>query len=536
MSKPKELTSKCTFSEMIKQNYLYVDKTQHMHHLFKGGMNYYFFSRPRRFGKSLLISTLKELFAGSKKLFEGLWIEQSDWEWKQHPVIHLDFSEIAHRTPEALERSLNKHLKLHAQKYNIVLDPEDSIEDKFYSLVTELAKKEKVVILIDEYDKPIIDHISNLKIAERNREVLKGFYDVLKGLDADLRAIFVTGVSKFAQTSLFSGINHLDDISQKPEAAALLGYTQQELEHYLTPYIAEMATKHKTSKQEILNEMKQWYNGYRFGEEEVRVYNPFSVLYYLKDKKRDNYWIKSGTPTFLIQLLKKNYQVLRDFSGVEVGGATFNPIELTANIPLIPLLYQTGYLTIRDVFKEFDLMGKNPKLKYRLDYPNQEVREAFLEYMLIALTLSDEVSLAAVIDGIRDALDSNNIEALCKQLSILFANLPSKLHISREAYYHSILALTLLFMGIKAQVEEPTDKGYIDLVIPTLRRIFVIELKLNRPVKEAFDQINRKKYYQKYMGQGVPITLAGIAFNYKKKELKVAYVQEVLDQHKEIKK
>jgi hypothetical protein len=294
-----------TFEVMISDGYLYIDKTKYIYDLYKGKGRYYFLSRPRRFGKSLLISTLKELFSGNKKLFDGLWISTSDWEWKQHPIIHLDFSKLAHETSVELKADLTRALERIGDAHNIDLSKAKTPSSKLQDLVEALAKKNKVAILIDEYDKPIIDHIANIPLAEKNRAILKSFYDVIKGLDEHLRAIFVTGVSKFSKTSIFSGINNLNDISQDPIAASLLGYTQDELEHYLTPYISAIAIGQKRTQQEILDEMKEWYNGYRFSEDLVRVYNPFSVLYYLAKKKRANYWFASGTPTFLMKLLKK---------------------------------------------------------------------------------------------------------------------------------------------------------------------------------------------------------------------------------------
>lgn len=522
----KKLTSKYTFSDMIEGDCLYVDKTEQIYHLFGQKMNYYFLSRPRRFGKSLLVSTIKELFAGNRKLFKNLWIDHSDWDWQEHPVIHLDFSLIAHATSVELKKDLMYVLDDIAQKYAITLTKHKTPGIKLRALIEELSLKNKVVILIDEYDKPIIDHISNLPIAEKNRDVLKSLYDVIKGLDEYLRAIFVTGVSKFAQTSLFSGMNNLNDISHDPIAASLLGYTEQEVEHYLTPFVVDMAEKQSLLKQDVFDEMQKWYNGYRFSTKDLRVYNPFSVLYYLTKMERGNYWIRSGTPTFLVTLLKKSYESIRDFSGTEVTDSTFNPFELSANIPLIPLLYQTGYLTIRDVWQELDPMGKNPKYRYRLDYPNQEVRESFLEYMLIALTFSDDATVEMGISAIQRALKTNNIKEFCREMRIMFAQIPYQLHIKQEDYYHSIFQAMLYLIGVKATSEISTSKGRLDMLIRTLNRIYVFELKFNKPPKVALKQINRKKYYEKFENEGLPITLAGISFDYVNKELVLDYVEQ----------
>ena len=508
-----------TFEIMITDGYLYIDKTKHIYDLYGGKGRYYFLARPRRFGKSLLVSTLKELFSGNKKLFEGLWIDQSDWGWKQHPVIHLDFSTIAHETSVELKADLIRALEKIGNAHNIDLSKAKTPSGKLQDLVEALAKKEKVVILIDEYDKPIIDHITNTPIANKNRDVLKSFYEVIKGLDEHLRAIFVTGVSKFSKTSIFSGINNLNDISQDPIAASLLGYTQQEVEDYLTPYITEMAATKGKSKQEILDEMKEWYNGYRFSEAQVRVYNPFSVLYYLTKKKRANYWFASGTPTFLMKLLKSNQEHLKDFSGSEVAESELGPFELE-NIPILSLLYQTGYLTIVDSF------AKGNTDMYRLAYPNAEVRESFSKCILVTLTQLREAEVVNNIFAIKDALVSNDIAKVCEYMRVLFAKIPSKMHIPLEHYYQSLFLNTFNVMGFDAKAEDPTDKGFIDMVITTPHRLFVIEFKFNKPAQTAFDQINQKEYYQKYLDRGLPITLAGIAFNYKNKKLALTFVEK----------
>jgi hypothetical protein len=278
-----------TFEIMISKGYVYVDKTEYIYNLITQG-RYYFLSRPRRFGKSLLISTLKELFLARRHLFEGLWIDKhSDYDWQEYPVIHLDFSVIGHDTPEELKLGLLWSLNRIAERNGIQIQQAPSPGLQLQALVEKLAEKNKVVILIDEYDKPLLDHLKDIPMAEAQRDVLRSFYETIKGLDAYLHAIFITGVSKFSKTSIFSGINNLNDISWDSESAQLLGYTSHEVVHYLSEYIEIIANRDQLTIGQINDIMKAWYNGYRFSEKDVRVYNPFSILYFLKKKKLANY-------------------------------------------------------------------------------------------------------------------------------------------------------------------------------------------------------------------------------------------------------
>jgi len=284
----------------------------------------------------------------------------------------LDFSIIPHFTAEELRISINKELKLIAASYGIVIN-ENIPEETLKALVRELAKKNKVVILVDEYDKPILDHINNLEQADSQRTVLKSFYDALKGLDKYIRAVFVTGVSRFSKTSLFSGMNNLDDITLDAKAAQLLGYTEKEIEKYFIPYLEDFAQEKNESVRELMVDLKKWYNGYRFSERDACVYNPFSLLYSLSKKKFENYWYQSGTPTFLIHLIKNQYNSIENINKTELSSDWLGNFELT-NIPLIPLLLQTGYLTIADYDEKAN--------KFKLNYPNYEVELSFTSLRL----------------------------------------------------------------------------------------------------------------------------------------------------------
>ncbi len=508
-----------TFKTMVDYNYLYVDKTKYIYNIVTQG-RYYFLSRPRRFGKSLLISTLKELFLGNKELFKDLWIYKSNYTWDTHPVIHLDFSVIAHETVPELKLSLSWNLKKIAEKYEISISKAPTPQDKFSTLIEKLAEKNRVVILVDEYDKPLLDHIKDVKRAEVQREFLKTFYDVLKGMDDHLHAIFVTGVSKFSKTSIFSGINNLNDISLDKEAAQLLGYTQEEIDSYFPDYINEVAQEQNIQAQEVLHIMKQWYNGYRFSEEETKVYNPFSILYYLYKKKLANYWFASGTPSFLINLFKNQYQALPDLQEAEISADSLGTFNLS-NIPLVPLLFQAGYLTITD----YNPVSRN----YKLGYPNLEVEESLKKHIVAALSETNPVTVDTTLFKLSTVLYENNIDAFCSHLQALFAHIPYTLHIDKESYYHSLLQLIFSLLPLESYSEVLTDKGRIDSVAITKTHVYIFELKFNTDAGNALKQIKEQKYYERYMLTNKHIVLVGLSFKKKQKKLALNWHIEPLN-------
>ncbi|MBA3953863.1 AAA family ATPase [Candidatus Dependentiae bacterium] len=383
-----------TFSTMINENYSYIDKTEYIYNLIENG-RFYFLSRPRRFGKSLLISTLKELFSGNKHLFQDLWIGSSDYNWQEHPIIHLNFSDLDIETSPELKISLSWELESIAQEYTIDVSSAPSAGSKLKKLVKELAKRNPVVILIDEYDYPLINNLTKIGVAQANRDVLKNFFSVIKSLDAYLKAIFITGVTKFSKTSIFSGLNNLNDLTLAPESALFLGYTQTEIDKYFTDDIAHFAQEKQCQKSDILHEMKTWYNGYRFSRKEETVYNPFSVLYYLKTQERANYWFESGTPSFLIEFLRKHYNALEGIEQAEFSSTGLGTVDLE-DIPPITLLFQTGYLTISD----YESVTK----KYKLGYPNEEVQDSFQKYLLAAFSNTNVTEVEKTTSQLINAL------------------------------------------------------------------------------------------------------------------------------------
>ena len=504
---------------MITGNYVYVDKTELIYNLFSGGRRLFFLSRPRRFGKSLFISLLKELFSGNKQLFTETWIgKQGIYNWQEYPVIQLDFSHLSTKNAQEFEESLKRSLDLIGKKFDIDVSYEDLLTIKLQILVQNLAQKNKVVILIDEYDSALLSNINNLIVADEIQKIMRNFFSAIKSLDAFgyVHVIFITGVTKFAKTSIFSGMNNLNDISLKEETAQLLGYTQEELIRYFGDHIQTLAAKHHSSVDEILDTMKTWYNGYQFSEYLLKVYNPFSILCYLSNQKLANYWFKSGTPTFLIHLIKKQYPELDVLPIAALKPEHLETFELN-NIPLIPLLFQTGYLTI----SEYD----HKKNRITLDYPNHEVKESFTEYIVASLSYVTPVVIGTTSGHLLDALATCDIESFCSTLLALFARIPYTLRIARESYYHSLFHFLMNLLILETHSEILTHIGRIDTAIQTDDYIYIFELKINKSPQEALQQIIDTKYYEGLSLHKKPIILVGLSFMIKKKkDFRIEYV------------
>lgn len=381
-------------------NLVYIDKTRFIYNLVSGNGYYFFLSRPRRFGKSLLVSTLKELFQANRELFRSLWIDTSDYEWKRYPVIHLDFSAISSRTSDDLRTNLSWELSQIAKLYNINITEAPSPEAKLRALIDELAQNTPVVVLIDEYDKPLLEHVHNLEIMKDNQATLRNFYATLKAAGDQIHFLFMTGITKFSKTSVFSGMNNLVDLTLSPEAACLLGYTQEEIDTHFKPHIEEIASKQHLRTSDIKANMKSWYNGYQFSQEPTKVYNPFSVLMYLLTKDLRNYWFESGTPSFLVNLIKTKQYEIEHLDHAELNIGELSSFELD-DLQLIPLLLQTGYLTI----KQYDPETRN----YKLGYPNEETKASFLQYFMGAITKTQVAVISNTISRLKQSLTTKNL-------------------------------------------------------------------------------------------------------------------------------
>lgn len=361
-----------TFSDIVEGNYLYVDKTKEIYNLFDEGGQYYFLSRPRRFGKSLLISTLKEIFSGNKELFKGLWIYDK-LAWEKHPVIHLDFLGLEYGSREALIDTLEYMVNQNAKAHGVRLK-EKGYDKRFKELIFELSKTNKVVILVDEYDKPLIDFIEKKEVAKVNRDVLKTFYGAIKGADEYLKFVFITGVSKFSKVSIFSDLNNLRDITISDSFSTLVGYTEEELLYYFDEGIKEMA---EGKRAELLADIEKWYGGYSWDGKQF-VYNPSSILYLFLEKCFGNYWFSTGTPTFLTKAIKENEIDEGTIEDYETTKFFFDSCDIE-HVDVYAALFHAGYLTI----KEIEDVSRTQRI-YRHSYPNEEVKESIS--MLLPLT------------------------------------------------------------------------------------------------------------------------------------------------------
>jgi len=502
-----------TFSTLRENDYLYVDKTKYIFKLLKPGKRY-FLSRPRRFGKSLLISTIEELFKGNKEIFKDLFIYKQ-WNWdKIHPVIKLDFGAGEYTNYKELKESLYDSLEDIAEDFQIELKRR-TLVGRFRELIKKVSIENdtKVVVLIDEYDKFIIDNINNPTLLKDITTLLKNFYGVLKTSDEYIEFLFVVGVSKFSGTSLFSGFNSPDDITLDYKYASICGISQEELEMNFSKHIEEAAKTLQCTKNDLLDNLKKWYNGYTWDGEET-LYNPNSILKFFNKKCFDNYWFATGTPSFLIEKIKYDFKPL--IEEIEVESTLLDSSD-PLNIDEISLLFQTGYLTI----KNKDTSGR---VKYTLGIPNMEVEESLFERLLS--TINDK-SIAEIQEAKKEFIkniENKNPQGLRKTIKdYVLTEIPYQIHIPHEHFYHGLFIIWLKTLGFKILAEDSTNQGSIDCVLKTKTETVVIELKhsktnekkdLEDGIKRAFSSINDKKYFEKYLKEK-NLNLLAITFNKK---------------------
>ena len=500
-----------TFEKLIENNFLYVDKTEYIWRLIDSAPAMYFMSRPRRFGKSLTVSTLEAVFSGKKELFKGLAIYNKSYDWKKYPVIHLDMGNCNAKNAEELEAFLNDKLTECSEKTETSLQGE-SITTRFASLIRELATQDSVVILVDEYDKPILNNIGNPELKEM-LFVLKGFYSTIKTCEQQEHFVFVTGVSKFCHVSLFSDLNNLTDITMNADYATMLGYTQREFETNFAEWISAAESRQQLPHEAYLREIKNWYNGYRFEEQAETVYNPVSLASFFSDGfKFKNYWFSTGTPSFLLELIKKKNFDFEDALTRPVSGIAFAAYEIDRIEPLA-LLLQTGYLTIKSSFVDFGATF------YHLDFPNFEVRSAFDTYLLNAYTSITKDELEGIAVGLARHVRSGNTEGIMKDFKIFLAAIPYDIQLSNEKYYQTIFFLLFLMLGVYIEAESRTNDGRIDAVAMCGEWIYLFEFKINRNAECALDQIKEKEYFRKYQHSGKRIILIGANLNMETRQL-----------------
>ncbi|MDR1484496.1 MAG: ATP-binding protein [Planctomycetaceae bacterium] len=499
-----------SFENLRNTDSVYVDKTEVIYKMITGG-RIYFLSRPRRFGKSLLVSTLEAIFKGKKDLFDGLYIYDK-WKWEQYPVIKIDWTSVSHSTPEEMKSSLIFHLKNIAQDYGITLEAEfapDCFRELIKSLYTITGKQ--VVVLIDEYDKPITAHITDSHL-EAIKTTVHNFYQVMKGSDEYLHFVLLTGVSKFSGLSIFSALNNPRDITLREEYATICGYTQEELESNFSEYIDRAAEYLKMTREEVLEKIRYWYNGYTW-DGKTAIYNPFSTMNFFQVRRFTGYWFRSGTPTFLIEIIQRRDSMEGVLEPIVVDESIFDEYD-PADINEIPLLFQTGYLTIKQMELTADGFAE-----YTLGIPNMEVNKSLLKHLLKAY---GKYPSEWFIDDLRKTVQRqimNFDEAgFARSLEVMMATIPSLLHVQQERYYHSLMLLWLRSLGFKTRGEEHTNIGRLDAVLeqPGLTVIAEMKYHADEPIDQLLDkamkQIHEKRYYNKYLGK---ILLLGIAFSEK---------------------
>ncbi len=492
-----------TFEKIIKDNYVYVDKTKEAFELIENGQ-YYFLSRPRRFGKSLFLDTLRNIFEGKKELFEGLYIYDK-WDWnKKYPVIRISFNDGNFSNIENLNQAFYEILKRNQDLLEVKCDESLSLEGCFRDLIFLAYRKynQRVVILIDEYDKPILDNIANTELAEKMRDRLKDFYTVIKGSDEYIKFAFMTGVSKFSKMSLFSGLNNLDDITIDKKYATICGYTHRDLETVFAEHL----------KGQDYEKIRRWYNGYKWLGEPV--YNPFDILLFIsKGYVYENYWFSTGTPTFLLKLIEKNNYFLPDFENIVKNKDMLDSFELDY-IDLETLMWQTGYLTIDSTIDLYD------EIRYKLAIPNQEVRISLFNIISEYLTA---VKTTTYKDNIKISLFNKDLEMLKKSIISLYASIPYN-HFTnnpmyeKEGYYVSIFYAYMKGMGVDVIGEDVTNKGRIDLTLIFPEAIYIMEFKVDG--NDALKQLKEKRYFEKYLSYNKPIYLVGIEFDSKDRNVK----------------
>jgi Predicted AAA-ATPase/PD-(D/E)XK nuclease superfamily len=494
------------FDKIRTQNYVYVDKTKYVWQLAEDG-GYYFLSRPRRFGKSLFVTTMDYLFKGRKELFEGLYIADK-WDWsKTNPVIKISFSNIGHKTMGLVE-SIDAMLNDTAAHYEVSFVKKE-IDQKFKELIEKLSVKlGKVVVLIDEYDKPIIDYLGeDTQKAIENRNILKSFYSILKDADPFLKMVFITGVSKFSKVSIFSDLNNLKDISIDTNFESICGINQAELDQQFTEELTIYDPQ----------QIKKWYNGYSWGGKD-KVYNPFSLLsFFSGDGQFKSYWFETGTPTFLIGL-SKNQQIY-DFENAKISAIQLSTYDLE-RLQILPLMFQTGYLTI----KSYDIAAGI----YTLNYPNEEVRQSYLEMLIDNYQRSDMDSGRVLADKLRNILASGNLEPLQRLINAIFKSIPYEIwQRENEHYYHALIHLTFRLLGIYVESQVQTSDGRIDALVQIKDYIYAFEFKLDGSSKAALEQIKEKNYLQPYFHQNKTCIGVGINFSTETKKVESLIWEEI---------
>ena len=501
------------FVKIREGGYAYADKTAHIHRLITVSEGAYFLSRPRRFGKSLLCSTLEAVFQGRRELFKKLAIDSLEWEWKKHPVIRIDLNPGDYTEGIAtLKKNLQDALESSAAGLGLTLSGK-LVSSRFLNLIRDAHQKygERTVVIIDEYDKPLLGTIDMGKLREKMRNTLKGFYGVLKSADPHLKFVFLTGVTKFSHVSVFSDLNHLNDISLDPGYADICGITQEELESVFKPEIASVLGKSKKKRNDYLEELRRFYNGYRFSEKPLKVYNPFGLLMHFgKEGKFLSYWYDTGTPTFLVKLIIGQKINIVELGNLKVGYDDFRKYDIE-NMSAAPLLYQSGYLTITDYDEKRE--------RFTLDYPNDEVRSCFAKSLLEHYAPVSESASGSLSTRLYDALYDGDVDLAMGMLKGFFAAIPYDIIKKSENYYQTAVHLIFTMLGLKCRSKVRIASGRIDTLVETDELVYCFEFKLDKSADEALAQIDTKEYLLPWKGSGKKLFKVGVSFDSKKRNI-----------------
>jgi len=501
-----------TFANIINDGYIYVDKTEYVWKLVSQG-KYYFLSRPRRFGKSLLLSTLDAFFRGRKELFKGLYIYSQEWDWVEYPVFHLALNGQDYNSVKSLDDTLNYYISEWEKAYSIPFDPTIStIEVRFANCIRRASEimGRPVVILIDEYDQPLLHNIEQGKEDLHNtlREHMQAFFSVMKAQDQYIKFAILTGISKFSRISVFSGLNNLNDISLDADTNGICGISETELSAIFGESIKQMADANGITPEEVKNLLKREYDGYHFSKRGEGIYNPFSLLNAFSKKDFKHYWMASGTPSFLIKLLENKNWDLSEISGSTVSEADLMGSDRYLTNP-IPMLFQSGYLTIKGYNHRFN--------EYTLDYPNEEVAEGFNNDLLRSFSCHKDADVL-IKDFVKN-VEKGNAESFMESLESLLADIPYNQIIDKELHYENMMYLVMKLMGFYTHTEYKTSRGRIDMVVNTDHYIYVMEFKLHGTAEEAMAQIKGKEYAKPFETENKEIILIGAAFSDEKRNL-----------------
>ena len=498
-------TDTYSFERIREGGFVYVDKTAILKTLADGSLGTQFFiARPRRFGKSLAISTLQCLFEGRRELFKGLAIEPS-WDWsKTYPVLKLDMGSCQAASVKDLWRKLDTLLESESRRLKTPLHGEDA-SARFRFMIEDLAASNpdrKMVLLVDEYDKPLLGHLGKEDVNDI-RDALKEFYSVIKTCEGYQRFAFITGVSKFSKVSIFSDLNNLNEFSMDARVALLFGYTHEEVKANFPESLAALGEKLGLDAEATFAKLVKWYDGYRFHQDAQPVFNPVSIGKCLSSRQFDPYWFETGTPSFLLRMLERDPVLLDD---IEVSQTSFSVYE-PDRPALMSLLYQTGYLTIKEARQEGE------ERVYRLGCPNYEVRKAFNESLSVEFSHLDTFDHASLLNQMLAALRHDDVNDMLDALSCFFANIPANITVKREKYYQALFYAVFVLIGARTYAECWTNRGRVDAVVETPCGIYVFEFKLNGTAEAALAQIKEKGYHEKYLRSGKKVTLAGVAFD-----------------------